>query len=272
MTLLVYASQPAPTPLILTRTPGILQNKGFEANFCVVPLQNKNFTWKIRGNFSMNKSLLDSFPSFVNAGYISGQGLSGAYTQRLGNQKLPYNYYLRNFDSFDKDGNTMYKDGDFQVFLDEKSPFATHISSFINEIQYKNFDFSIVFTNVKGNYIYNNTANRLFTRGNLNNGKNVTKDVLTSGEGGFNSPDASSRFLEDVSFWKLSNISISYTIKPKFARNAAIRLFAAGQNLKTWTKYSGQDPDFIRLGENYGVDNLRYPSEKVFSFGVGLMW
>ena len=88
----------------------------------------------------------------------------------------------------------------------------------------------------------------------------------------------SSRYIEDGSYLRIKNISLGYTFpkawmhKIKFEN---IRVYCNIQNLYTFTKYSGYDPEVgastqDSSGYSYGVDNGRYPSPTTYSFGVSL--
>ena len=88
-----------------------------------------------------------------------------------------------------------------------------------------------------------------------------------------NYPD-SDFWLEDASFIKLKNISISYNIPKKITKVADIQLSVSAQNLFTLTKYTGMDPEVYSSGafngEFNGVDQGAYPVPRTFSFGMKL--
>jgi len=80
-------------------------------------------------------------------------------------------------------------------------------------------------------------------------------------------PQMDSRFLEDASFLRLKNLMLSYnfpqTLLKKTNFLTHLRVFAQGQNLLTFTKFSGLDPE--------GVSNMyqaQYPSTRQFTFGL----
>ncbi|MDR2621476.1 MAG: TonB-dependent receptor [Dysgonamonadaceae bacterium] len=79
----------------------------------------------------------------------------------------------------------------------------------------------------------------------------------------------SDRFIEDGSFIRLQNVSIGYTLPGKWLKNTGIsllKLYANLQNVYTWTKYSGYDPE---VGIS-GIDNARYPSPRIYTVGLNL--
>ena len=130
----------------------------------------------------------------------------------------------------------------------------------------------------EGNKVYNNTANALFVKGTLNNGSNVTRDVFKSNESPSNSNAFSSRFVEDGSFLRLSNITLGYTINTN-AINwlGRARVYVTGNNLLLFTKYSGYDPEVsVDASENgvpsLGIDYTAYPKPTTFTFGVNIQF
>ena len=86
-----------------------------------------------------------------------------------------------------------------------------------------------------------------------------------------NYPD-SDFWLEDASFVKLKNISLTYNIPKKITKVADIQLSVSAQNLFTLTKYTGMDPE-VYSESDYGfngVDMGSYPVPRTFPFGMKL--
>ncbi len=82
----------------------------------------------------------------------------------------------------------------------------------------------------------------------------------------------STYFVEDGSYLKIKNISLGYTI-PKFLLEkiniSKLRIYVSGQNLFTFTKFTGLDPEFGNDVKNHGLYGISmYPQTKLFSFGV----
>ena len=86
----------------------------------------------------------------------------------------------------------------------------------------------------------------------------------------------SDRYIEDGSYLRIKNISLGYTFPKKLIKRFKIenlRVYANIQNLYTFTKYSGYDPEVGASTQNvnvYGCDNGRYPSPTTYSFGLNL--
>ena len=76
-------------------------------------------------------------------------------------------------------------------------------------------------------------------------------------------------YLEDGSYLRLKNLSIGYTISNNIIQklgSSKIRLFFSGQNLLTFTKYKGFDPE---VGEN-GLDMMKYPQSRTLMLGANI--
>lgn len=86
----------------------------------------------------------------------------------------------------------------------------------------------------------------------------------------------SERFVEDGSYIRLSNISLSYTLPKKWSQKAYmqnVRIYANLQNIYTWTKYSGYDPEIGALDQDAlmtGIDNGRYPTPRIYTVGLNV--
>lgn len=86
----------------------------------------------------------------------------------------------------------------------------------------------------------------------------------------------SDRFVEDGSYLRIQNVSLGYFIPKKLVTKIGIsdlKLYANLQNLYTFTKYTGYDPEIGSLNQSAlltGIDNARYPSPRIYTFGLNL--
>ncbi|WP_298484959.1 TonB-dependent receptor [uncultured Maribacter sp.] len=173
-----------------------------------------------------------------------------------------------------------------QVILGRSAP--KHFGGFTNNFRYKNFDLGIVTQWVYGNDIYN--KNRV--RGNslavpYSNKYAVAADRWTPenydsdipgiwgyGDGGFGSA-AKSVYVEDGSYFRISNITIGYTIPSDVVDKIGIkkvRLYGSVDNVFLFTNYTGFDPD-VNVGNNQltpGLDSDAYPRERTFNLGLNV--
>ena len=149
-----------------------------------------------------------------------------------------------------------------------------------NNFNYKNIDLQIFLQGVAGNDIYN--ANRIWQEGMSvpQNQIAKVKDRWT-GEGTSNSiPRAiygdpnqnarhSTRFVEDGSYLRIKNVTLGYTLPKEVTQKFhtdMLRIYLSCQNLYTFTKYSGMDPE-VGTG---GVDGGTYPITRTVSFGLNV--
>jgi iron complex outermembrane receptor protein len=252
----------------------IVQNKGWEFSLNYQIVDNTSSSFTIGGNVSHNKNLLKNFGGELDAGQIYGQGLSGAYAQRLAGGYPLFSYHLREFKGFDAAGQPI---GDNQTYVG-KTALPTWNAGLSLNARYMKFDLAMYFAGQFGHYIYNNTRNGFFTAGSINNARNVTPDVLTSGESGSAEAAVSTRFLEKGDFVRAQNVILGYNVIKgggKMIKN--LRLSLTAQNLFVITKYSGLDPEVSSNPASFqllnslptaGIDYAAYPRPRTFTIGL----
>jgi TonB-dependent starch-binding outer membrane protein SusC len=271
----LFAPQPTPNAFEFRNLNTDIQNSGVELSLNLVAVDSKDFSWEVLFNVANNKNVIKNLDGVYDTGQINGQGLSLAFAQRLATGQPLYAYFLREFGGYEGD-RTIYTGGDVQKFLDGKSPLPTVTGGLTNNFKYKGFDLSLFFNGVFGNYIYSNTANAYFTQGAFSNGRNVTRNVIGNGEGRFNAPDVSTRFLEKGDFVRLQNLSLGYRVPMGNSKIVSgLRLFVTGQNLLTFTSYSGQDPEVstnksLNDIPSFGIDYSAYPRARTWTIGASI--
>ena len=162
------------------------------------------------------------------------------------------------------------------------------VGGFSNSFTYKSFDVNILFQFNYGNDIFN--ANRLIFEGNGLSSPGINQYASYTNRwepnnpsntlyraGGQGSPYYSSRVVENGSFIKLKTISVGYTLKgnnSRLIKMNSVRIYASGQNLYTWTKYSGNDPEVSVRNSALtpGFDYSAYPRARTFVFGVNVVF
>lgn len=156
---------------------------------------------------------------------------------------------------------------------------------FTNNFKYKNFDLSIFINGVQGNDIVNmNSA----WNGNLGTSKNITLAMYEGAwaEGKDNSNALgpkiirqfwrtlpfTRRFIEDGSFVRIKNINLGYNLPNNFIKGISnIRVSVGANNLFTFTKYTGFDPEINSYGDNpalFGVDLGGYPNARTYNLNI----
>ncbi|MGB5238071.1 MAG: SusC/RagA family TonB-linked outer membrane protein [Flavobacteriaceae bacterium] len=277
-------AQPAIDPFQFGNQDAKILNSGVELTLNYDFVQKDNATFGASFNFAYNKNEVKDFRSAINTGEINGQGLSGAFAQRFEAGQPLFSYYMALFEGFDSDGFPVYTDVDGngvgdpigdQTFVGESAlPEITtglSLNATVND-----WDFSAYFSGQFGFSVYNNTANAFFTSGSITNARNVTSDVLTSGEAPGASADVSTRFLEKGDFVRMQNATIGYTV-PLSGEGTVktLRLSVTGQNLFLITDYSGLDPEVtINTGDlgsgvpSRGIDFAGYPNPRTIVVGL----
>ncbi|MGL5894310.1 MAG: SusC/RagA family protein, partial [Bacteroidales bacterium] len=161
-------------------------------------------------------------------------------------------------------------------------PNPDFIFGMTNSFSYKGINLSILFQGSYGNDIYN--ASRIETEG-MYDGKNQSTKVLDRWripgqitdvpKAGFDIKN-SSYFVEDGSFLRLKNISLSYNISGRVLRKwgvSRLQPYFSASNLFTWTKYSGMDPEVNQWGNSgmvQGIDWGTYPHCRNYTFGINI--
>lgn len=150
---------------------------------------------------------------------------------------------------------------------------------------YLGFDFSMMLYGVAGNKIYNGNMyyfqgfegsyNVLSSSVNAWTPQNTNTDIPRAVNNDPNSNSReSTRFLESGSFLKLRLVQLGYTLPQSILDKVKIdrcRIYISGENLFTFTKYSGIDPEVGRNSPlNIGVDRAFYPMVKTVLFGLQL--
>ena len=271
----IQAAQPSPQPTFFQNLDATNLNQGIELSLNYDILQAEDFNWSASFNIAYNDNELQDFEGQIPAGTIRGQGLSGAYAQILAGGRPLFSYFLREFEGFDENGQPI---GDVQTFVNEDALPDVN-AGFSTNFSYKNWSLSAFFAGQFGFSVYNNTRNAFFTAGAIQNARNVTPDVLTSGESGTAAAPVSTRFLEKGDFVRLQNASLGYNI-PLSGEGAlkSLRLSLTGQNLFLITDYSGLDPevstnpgtgtDLLNGLPTAGIDYTSFPRPRTITLGL----
>lgn len=182
------------------------------------------------------------------------------------------------------DGNNGDGSPNKQYNLGSPNPDFTY--SITNNFTYKDFEFSIFLNGSKGGKILNAVSyqtmgmyglyqNQRAESANFWTPSNPNSNIPTPRSSwGNNNLVMSDRFLEDASFLRIQNLRIGYNLPMDWAKKikmAHLRVYVSGQNVYTFTKYSGLDPEIGSLNQNPVLQNIdygRYPSPRVFIFGV----
>ncbi len=278
----ITAKAPAATQTQWQNVPDLkIINNGLELGFVADIIDKNNLDWSIGLNYAYIKNEVMDLPvKMILTGAASGQGLTGTSVQAIRNGFPIGSFYGYRFEGFDQNGLSIFKKGSDGLPVKEYlgSALPTFSYSINSSIVFKSFDFSMFWYGTQGNKVYNNAANAIFVKGALDNGSNVTKAVLNSGESPSNSNAFSSRFVEDASFLRLSNITLGYTLRKKILKWLSNpRVYVTGNNLLVLTKYTGFDPEVsVDASQNgvpsLGMDYTAYPKATTYTIGIHLQF
>ncbi|NKI31626.1 SusC/RagA family TonB-linked outer membrane protein [Croceivirga thetidis] len=259
-------------------------NQGIEFALGYDFIQSDNASFSANFNIAYNQNEIQDFTGSINTGAINGPGLSGAFAQRFESGQSLFSYYMATFEGFDGEGNPIYTDIDGNGVGDPDAD-----KSFVGEdglpdittglslnANFGNWDISTFFSGQFGFSVYNNTANALFNAGQIGTARNITQDVVTSGENPGASTAVSTRFLEKGDFVRFQNATVGYNV-PLSEDSAlnSLRLSITGQNLFLITDYSGIDPE-INVGTGTlgsgvptrGIDWSAFPRPRTITIGL----
>lgn len=286
---------------------GKMDNKGLEIGINSINFDQKDFSWTTNFNISfLRNKVVELGPSgdpIYSAGGVGDTNITmighpiGSF---YGYKQIGVYMTQKDLDTNPKMSNShvgdvKYADIDDNKTIDanDRTIIGNNIPDFIwglnNQLAYKNFDFSFLFQGVQGNEILH-LGKRFYTQQEGNQGQ--MKIVLNRWQSEQNPGDGwtpransqttgqnnaiSSRWVEDGSFIRLNNVTFGYTLPKKITNQLYfqnLRLYLSAQNLLTFTKYSGFNPEtsynqdsVLAPGTDYGM----YPLARVFTFGFNL--
>jgi iron complex outermembrane receptor protein len=265
--------QPAPAGRYWTNLDGKLINKGIEFAINYQAINKGKTILEFGINLSFLDNVLEDYTGpAVLTGNLHGQGISNTTIQRLATGHPVNAFYLREWNGLDEAGfDNLTDDGNTFYYIGDPNPDA--LLGFNTILQVGKWDFVMNFYGAFGHQIYNNTANTVLPIGNLGS-RNIAKAIMESGtkENTANSIKASTRYLENGDYFKMTNFALAYTVgNVGFVED--IRISLTGQNLFTITNYSGFDPE-VNTDKSrddvpsFGIEYTTYPTPRTFILGV----
>lgn len=225
---------------------------------------------------------LNSFHLIQTAGIFQSDEEAAAYVDKNGKRIQPdAKKGDLKFVDYDGDGTIGFGDRQYMGSATPKTTFAWTLG-----FTWKKLAFSAMFQGVGGAQAMNVSKYMLLSdvEGNFNRSREILNawspdnrgsniPILSKNDNNGNFSTASDWYLEDASYLRLKNVTLSYDLSDVFCkwshlndRNSRLSVFLSGENLATITRYSGMDP------ECGGWDALKYPVSRVFSLGVKLTY
>ena len=212
------------------------------------------------------------FYGYRTDGIIQNRAEANAYNSKYGTSLVP--------------GDVRYVDVDQNGTIDEND--RTKIGKGMPDWTYgvnltatwRGFDFYIFFQGAAGNDIFDATRRIDALASNLPSymlnrwtGEGTSNTMPRFVQADPYNWQSSDLMVYDGSYFRLKNIQLGYTLPEKITRKAFIskfRVYVAAENLKTWTKYHGFDPEISSGGTSLGIDYGVYPQARVWTVGCNL--
>lgn len=291
------------------RNYGSVENKGLEFLLETVNLTGK-FKWKTSFNISMNRNKITELPN--NEDIIIGDFSLGRVGEPMGvfyahkalgvYSKDEDNVYILPNGQKDqvrkgastgapfKGGDMIWEDIDGNGVIDDNDrviigdPNPKFIGGMSNTFSYKGVSLNIMMQWSYGNKIMNElrrTRNAMRTTSNLGQDAlarwkaqgDITNFPMIRYQDKMENFRPSSFNMEDGSFLRIKEITLSYNIPPKWCKKVFLKsanVYISGTNLLTWSKYSGYDPEVNTSTSPFiqGVDNGAFPKSRSYNLGV----
>jgi len=288
---------------------GKVRDQGFELEVNYKQNINKEWSLSVGGNFAtLNDDVvsLDGLPPIANGRIDNNYNATltavghpiGSFflLQQEGifqNQQQIFTHAYQGPNI--RPGDVMYKDVNGDGIIDDNdksfvgSPIPKFTYGFTGNVSYKNFDLSLFFQGVYGNKIYDqvltdiegfyrpfNITERVATQSWSGPGTSNTLPILSWADA-VNNKQPSTRFLESGSYLRLKNVQFGYTLGKnplKAIGLSSLRIFVSAQNLLTFTKYTGLDPEQYNNSNNgstpqaVGIDWGTYPASRILTTGI----
>lgn len=277
---------------------GSLRNRGVEATFNTPLLRSakRSLNLELVAHVERNEVTSLGERKFIQTGYVSGQGQSGQYSQRIMVGEPIGTFFAPRFLRVGTTGATAGKqifacktastacvsgettdptDADRVVVGSANPSFSLGVS---NNSTWGAFDASWLWRGEFGGKVFNNTALVYQTKSNATQGRNFLADALPISMGGKDADDItepakfSTRWIEDRTFVRLQNVTVGYTFNmpTRLMGGRSTRVFLAGDNLLLFSDYSGYDPEvFVSAGlASRGIDYATYPRSRTFTVGA----
>lgn len=259
---------------------GTMINSGVESNVNVHVLQLNDFNWYLNAVASYNHNEITELYNGLDEYEIPGANILLKIGHSYGEHYLVRYAGVNSINGdalwYTKEGKITNEYNEDDKVLLGKSSVAPWQGGFGTNLSWKGLSVGAQFSWVKNRWMINN--DRFFDESNgmyssaFNQSKELLNrwkkpgDITTIPRYGV-TPQIDEHLLEDASFLRLKNLTIGYNIPSDVLKKtkciSTARIFAQGQNLLTFTKFSGMDPESSR-----NVYQAAYPMSRQFTFGL----
>jgi iron complex outermembrane receptor protein len=280
-----------PQPAVVARqvmNVGSIRNRGLEASadMQIINRSQRTLSGGLVVTVERNKVLnLGGGRQFINTGFVSGQGQSNEYSQRIivgqpigtffGPQFLFVNssgqqvFACSTVRTGCVNGQTTQPSDADRVILGNANPSFT--LGLRNNATWGGLDASWLWRGEFGGKVFNNTALVYQSKADATQGRNFLRAALDMPDALTESAKYSSRWVENRTFVRLQNVTIGYAVPPRLTGGRNSRVYVSGDNLALFTKYKGYDPEVFSSNGGIatrGIDYLTYPRARTFTAGL----
>lgn len=278
--LLTFAPVAAGTNLTneLDQNIGDLENTGVEFAINGRIISNEDMFWELGLNATYNKNEITKLykGASLEAGGISGAVGNNIQVHAVGESAFSFFVYEQVYDENGNPIQGLYVDrnGDGIINSDDRyvheNPNAPLYFGITNTFNYKKWSFFFSGRANFGNYVYNNAQSELATYDRLyrDEGPYAGNVLASATDINFSIPQYfSDYFVQEASFFRMDDITLSYTFENLLKNSLNVRLSATCNNAFVITNYKGLDPEVF-----HGIDNNLYPRSRVWVFGINLQF
>ncbi|QCK15955.1 SusC/RagA family TonB-linked outer membrane protein [Mangrovivirga cuniculi] len=259
---------------------GSLENRGVELAVNAVVVNTGKFRWDAGVNFTYNDNEITNLTAVDNPDYlgvfVGGIGGGVGNTVQIHSTGHPRNTFFVYEQVYNNSGvpiEGLYVDQNGDGIINDldrirrEDPAPDAYFGFSSMLNYKNLTFSFNARMNIGNHVYNNVASQYGQLANVYNSTGYLNNVSPYFyESGFLQPQyLSSFYLEDASFFRMDNMTLSYDFGNLISDKLGMYANFTVQNAFVITKYSGLDPEV-----DGGIDNNFYPRPRTFLIGIGV--
>lgn len=256
---------------------GSLQNKGFELSAGADIISNNDWLLTADINFSKNNNVVLATKNNQDIIPVKTDDASRTTTIVRVGEPL-FSFYMPKFLGIDKSGKPTYEDlnNDGNIDPEDNQIVGSSLPDFFYGfdllLKYRKFSMSMNWQGVNGANLNNVSLIDLTNPEPISNRLKNIKDYypLVSDEYIVWNSD---RFIEDASYLRLKNIKLACDLTGIFNRIEDLTVYVSGQNLLTFTKYTGYEPDvnsFSNDNNLQGIDYAAFPSAKTITLGINL--
>ncbi len=253
---------------------GSISNSGIEVTINAIPVKTRNWEWNTTFIFSRNSNKLIKFTNeeFQGQEYRIGWVNTplGVYSQRLMEGKSLGSFYGPIYQGVDeKTGNAIVSTDDENEWVRLGSAYPDFSLGWSNSLRWGNLSLSATFRASIGGKVLNQMRGVYENITNMGL-QNIQESWLydQSYTGGV---VYSSKYLEDATYLKLDNVSLTYNIPLNTNFIKGLRVYATAQNVFILTGYTGVDPEVSLTGLAPGIAPLSYyPRTRTFTLGASI--